>query len=56
VRQQRISGEVRYSLMIPSIKELLAAARTTLGLLLADQAELQASLAEETSVDGDGTA
>ena len=56
VRQQRIGGEVRYSLMIPSIRELLAAARTTLGLLLADQAQLQASLDEETTVDGEGAA
>ena len=56
VRQQRIGGEVRYSLMVSSIQELLAAARKTLGLLLADQAQLQADLAEETPVDVDGTA
>ena len=56
VRQQRIGGEVRYSLMVPSIRELLAAARNTLGLLLADQAQLQADLDEETSVDGEGAA
>jgi DNA-binding transcriptional ArsR family regulator len=48
VRQRRVAGEVRYSLMIPSIVELLAAARTTLGVLLADQAQLQADLADET--------
>ena len=47
VRQRRLGGEVRYSLMIPSIEELLAAARTTLGLLLADQAQLQADLDDE---------
>ena len=46
VRQQRIGGEVRYSLMVPSIKELLAVARTTLGLLLADQAQLHQLLAK----------
>jgi DNA-binding transcriptional ArsR family regulator len=49
VRQRRLGGEVRYSLMIPSIVELLAAARTTLGVLLADQAQLRADLVEETT-------
>ncbi len=49
VRQRRVGGEVRYALMIPSITELLAAARTTLGVLLADQAQLQADLDEETA-------
>ena len=52
VRQQRLGGEVRYSLMIPSIGELLAAARTTLGLLLADRAQLQADLDEEDTTVG----
>ena len=42
--------------MIPSIRELLAAARTTLGLLLADQAQLQADLDEEASADAEGIA
>lgn len=56
VRQQRLGGEVRYSLMIPSVSELLAAARTTLGFLLADQAQLQADLDEEASADVEGTA
>ena len=51
VRQRRLGGEVRYSLMIPSIGELLAAARTTLGVLLADQAQLQADLDEETGAE-----
>ena len=53
VRQQRVGGEVRYSLMIPSVSELLAAARTTLGFLLADQAQLQADLDEEHALVGD---
>ncbi len=53
VRQRRLGGEVRYSLMIPSIGELLAAARTTLGILLAEQAQLQADLDAETAA-GDG--
>jgi ArsR family transcriptional regulator len=56
VRQRRLGGEVRYSLMIPSISELLAAARTTLGFMLADQAQLQAELHEEASASVDGTA
>lgn len=52
VRQHRRAGEVRYSLMIPSIAELLAAARTTLGLLLADRAQLQADLDDEDTTAG----
>ncbi len=56
VRQRRVGGEVLYALwMIPSVKELLAAARTTLGLL-ADQAQLQADLDEEASADAEGVA
>lgn len=54
VRQQRLGGEVRYSLMIPSTAGLLAAARTTLGELLADQAQLQADLDEEAVAGGGG--
>ena len=54
VRQQRLGGEVRYSLMIPSAAGLLAAARTTLGELLADQAQLQADLDEEAVAVGGG--
>ena len=50
VRQQRIGGEVVYSLMAPAVRDLLAAARTTLSFLLADQAELQAALDDEASV------
>ena len=50
VRQRRLGGEVRYALMIPSISELLAAARATLGELLADQAQLQADLDEESTL------
>lgn len=56
VRQRRVGGEVLYALMIPSVKELLAAARTTLGLLLADQAQLQADLHEEASAETEGVA
>lgn len=49
VRQQRIGGEVVYSLSVPAIRELLAAARATLALVLADQAELQAALDQEAT-------
>lgn len=56
VRQRRVGGEVLYALMVSSIRELLSAARNTLGLLLADQAQLQADLDEEASADGDGNA
>lgn len=53
VRQRRVGGEVRYSVMIPSIDGLLAAARVTLGDLLADQAQLQADLDDETAGTGE---
>ncbi len=56
VRQRRVGGEVLYALMVTSIRELLAAARTTLGLLLADQAQLQADLNDETNGAGVGAA
>lgn len=51
VRQRRVSGVVLYSLLIPSISEVLAAARTALGELLADQAQLQADLDEEAPAE-----
>ena len=47
IRQRRAGGEVLYSLLIPSVTGLLAAARVTLGELLADQAQLQADLDDE---------
>jgi len=47
VRQRRDGGEVRYSLQASTVPGLLAAARATLGELLADQAQLQADLDEE---------
>lgn len=50
VRQQRIGGEVVYALVVPAVRDLLAAARTTLSFLLADQAKLQVALDEEVSV------
>ncbi len=48
VRQRRLGGEVRYSLMIPTVGELLAAARATLGVLLSERAQLQADLEAES--------
>ena len=56
VRQRRMGGEVLYALMVPSIRELLSAARTTLGLLVADQAQLQADLDEEANAESDSKA
>lgn len=53
VRQRRDGGEVRYSLQVASVRDLLAAARSTLGDLLADQARLQVEL--DTEVLGDKT-
>lgn len=50
VRQQRVGGEVVYALMAPAVRDLLAAARTTLSFLLAIQAELQVALDEEGSI------
>lgn len=47
VRQRRDGGEVRYSLLVPSTRELLATARVTLSDLLADQARLRTELDEE---------
>ena len=47
VRQRRVAGEVLYSLLIPSIGDVLATARTALGEQLADQAQLQADLNAE---------
>lgn len=50
VRQQRIGGEVVYALMVPEVRDLLAAARTTLSVLLAGQTQLHAALEEEVSI------
>jgi ArsR family transcriptional regulator len=48
VRQQRARGEVVYSIVVPGTRELLAAARTVLRELLADQAELERALQPAT--------
>lgn len=47
IRQRREGGEVLYSLLTPSVSDVLAAARETLAELLADQAQLQADLDDE---------
>ncbi|MGB7980016.1 MAG: metalloregulator ArsR/SmtB family transcription factor [Candidatus Nanopelagicales bacterium] len=44
VRQQRVRGEVVYSIVVPETRDLLAAARLVLRKLLADQAELERAL------------
>jgi len=49
VRQRREGGEVRYELIAPSVSGLLAAARVTLGDLLAEQARLQTELDSEAA-------
>ncbi len=49
VRQRRDSGEVRYSLQVAALPELLSTARVTLGELLAGHTQLQAELNEETA-------
>ena len=51
VVQRREGGEVRYSLLTPSVRELMAAARVTLADLLAEGSRLQAELDEETAGD-----
>lgn len=44
VRQQRVGGEVMYSIVVPETRDLLLAARLVLRALLADQAELEQAL------------
>ena len=44
VRQQRVRGEVVYSVVVPQTRDLLMAARLVLRELLAGQAELERAL------------
>ncbi len=44
VRQQRVRGEVVYSIVVPETRDLLVAARLVLRELAADQAELEQEL------------
>ena len=44
VRQQRVRGEVVYSIVVPQTRDLLLAARQVLREVLADQAELEREL------------
>ncbi len=46
VRQQRVGGEVVYSLLVPETRELLRAARRLLSRMIADQDALKQELAE----------
>ncbi len=44
VRQQRVRGEVVYSIVVPQTRDLLGAARKVLREVLADRAELEREL------------
>jgi ArsR family transcriptional regulator len=52
VRQQRIGGEVVYSLLVPEARELLLAARRLLGQMIAAQAALERELQPARRSDG----
>lgn len=54
VRQQRVGGEVVYSIVVPQTRDLLVAARLVLRGLLADQAELEQALQPQPVVDPAG--
>lgn len=47
VRQQRVRGEVVYSLVVPQTRDLLEAARLVLREVVADQADLGRALQPE---------
>jgi len=49
VRQQRLRGEVVYSIVVPQTRDLLLAARLVLREVLADQAELERELDPATA-------
>ena len=53
VRQQRVRGEVVYSIVVPETRDLLVAARLVLRELLADQAELEQALQPQQVRDAD---
>lgn len=54
VRQQRVGGEVMYSIVVPQTRDLLVAARLVLRGLAADQAELEQALQPQPVVDPAG--
>jgi len=54
VRQQRVRGEVVYSIVVPQTRDLLAAARLVLRELAADQAELEQALQPRPGLDPAG--
>lgn len=51
VRQQRVRGEVVYSIVVPQTRDLLLAARLVLRELAADQAELEQELQPQPALD-----
>ena len=51
VRQQRVRGEVVYSIVVPETRDLLVAARLVLRQLLVDQAELEQALQPQPELD-----
>ncbi len=54
VRQQRVRGEVVYSIVVPETRDLLLAARLVLRELAADQAELEQELQPDLDAAGAG--
>ena len=54
VRQQRVRGEVVYSIVVPQTRDLLLAARLVLRELAADQAELEQELQPQPALDSAG--
>jgi ArsR family transcriptional regulator len=54
VRQQRVRGEVVYSIVVPETRDLLVAARLVLRELAADQAELEQELQPQPVLDSAG--
>lgn len=54
VRQQRVRGEVVYSIVVPQTRDLLLAARLVLRELAADQAELEEELQPQPAPDPAG--
>jgi ArsR family transcriptional regulator len=53
VHQQRIGGEVVYSIVVPETRELLLAARRLLLQVLSDQDRLKTELRGDDEADAD---
>ena len=54
VRQQRVRGEVVYSIVVPETRDLLLSARRVLRELAAEQAELEQELQPDLDAAGAG--